>query len=163
MGYTTNFRGKVEITPPLSAAQILYINKFCNTRRMKRDPAIAIGMPDPLGRALNMPIGEDACYFVGGTGHAGKGRDPSILDFNRPPEGQPGLWCKWEVTDDGRFLQWNGAEKFYDYTEWVRYLIEHIFAAWGCVLNGEIEWRGEREGDEGVITVRVNVVTSRKK
>jgi hypothetical protein len=162
MGYTTSFRGKAEINPPLTAAQILYLRKFCNTRRMKRDPVLALQLPDPLGKALNMPIGDEAGYFVGGTGHSGQDRDLSVLDFNQPPVGQPGLWCSWDVTDDGRYLQWSGAEKFYDYVEWLRYLVEHFFSAWGCVLNGEIEWRGEHREDTGVIKVQCNVVSSIK-
>ena len=162
MGYTTDFRGKVEITPPLTAAQFLYVNKFGDTRRMKRDPAVALQLPDPVGTALNMPIGDDAGYFVGGAGLCGQDKDASILDCNRPPTGQPGLWCQWEVTDDGRSLQWNGTEKFYEYVDWMNYLIEHFFGPWGCMLNGEIEWQGEREDDLGVIKVHNNIVTTNR-
>lgn len=161
MGYTTEFRGRVEIAPPLTAAQILYVNKFCNTRRMKRDAKKAAEMPDPLRIAVNLPIGDEAGFFVGGLGYAGQDRDPSILNYNEPPKGQPGLWCQWEITDDGRYLQWNGAEKFYNYVEWMAYLIDHVFKSWRCVLTGRIEWQGEEEGDTGVIVLKENVVSSR--
>ncbi len=161
MGYTTSFRGKVEINPPLTTAQILYVNKFGETRRMKRDPVKTAELPDPVGKALNMPIGDDAGYFVGGSGLCGQDRDASVVDFNKPPIGQPGLWCQWEVTDNGLFLQWNGTEKFYEYVEWLRYLIDHFFVPWGCVLNGEIGWQGEDENDMGVIKVADNIVATR--
>jgi hypothetical protein len=160
MGYTTESRGKVAVVPPLSAAQILYVNTFSRTRRMKRDPAKAALLSDPVGKALNMPIGDDAGYFVGGIGFCGQDKDESILDSSEPPKGQPGLWCQWEVTADGGYLQWNGTEKFYDYVEWMRYLIEHFFAPWGHVLNGAMDWQGENEDDTGVITVIDNVVTT---
>ncbi len=162
MGYTTEFRGKMEITPPLSVAQLHYVNKFSNTRRMKRDAAKAAPLADPIGKAINMPIGEEACYFVGGSGFAGQDDDASVIDHNTPPVGQPGLWCQWVVTEDGRYLQWYGTEKFYNYVEWMRYLIEHFFQPWGCTLNGEIEWQGEKEDDIGAIKVKGNVVTSRE-
>lgn len=161
MGYTTEFQGKVEINAPLSTAQALYVNKFSSTRRMKRDAAKALQLADLVGKAINMPIGEEACYFVGGSGFAGQDDDASVIDHNEPPVGQPGLWCQWVVADDGRYLQWNGTEKFYNYVEWMRYLIEHFFQPWGCTLNGEIEWQGENEDDIGLIKVTENVVTSR--
>jgi hypothetical protein len=160
MGYSVEIHGEVRIGPPLSAAQVQYVNQFCGTRRMKRDPAIAARLPDPIGKAINMPIGDDGAYFVGGTGIAGQDRDPSIVSYNEPPKGQPSLWCSWEVSDDGRHLRWNGAEKFHRYVDWLRYLIENFFAPWGCVLTGEMDWQGDDETDIGVIKVIANKVST---
>ena len=39
---------------------------------------------------------------------------------NTPPFGQPGLWCQWVPTDDGHALVWNGHEKFYRSSGWMR-------------------------------------------
>lgn len=105
MGYTTDFDGAVLIEPPLNAAEIEYLRKFSGTRRMDRE-----GGP----------------YFVDGSGSFGQGSDPDIRDHNRPPAGQPGLWCQWVPTDDGRYLEWDGREKFYDSIEWMQYLIDHF-------------------------------------
>ncbi len=38
---------------------------------------------------------------------------------------------------------WNGAEKFYNYVEWLQYLIDKILAPRGYTLNGECQWFGE--------------------
>lgn len=35
MGYTTTFYGQVAVEPPLSAKEIVYLNKFAETRRMR--------------------------------------------------------------------------------------------------------------------------------
>lgn len=160
MGYTTEFEGQVRIDPPLEPVQIMYINKFSATRRMKRDAQKAEAMPDPVRGRARLPVGKHGGYFVGGAGFRGQNHDDSIIDYNVPPEGQPGLWCNWEVTDDGAFVQWDGAEKFYDYVEWMAYLIEHFFKPWKRRLDGEIRWQGEGHGDTGIMVVRDNAITT---
>jgi hypothetical protein len=113
-------------------------------------------------------------YFVDGTGYAGQGRDADIRDFNSPPDGQPGLWCKWEPTADGAAIEWNGQEKFYDAPEWMAYLVDHFlrpgahaqgepgFAefTFDHVLNGVIDAQGEEPSDTWRLTVRDNTVSA---
>ena len=53
----------------------------------------------------------------------------------------------------------DGNEKFYEYEEWLRYLIKHFFEPSGYILNGEIEFQGEDYDDFGIIYVKDNVVT----
>jgi hypothetical protein len=103
MGYTTEFDGSVSISPPLNAHEIAYLRKFATSRRMDR----ARGP-----------------YFVDGSGPFGQGHDDDIRDFNKPPGGQPGLWCRWEPTKDGTAITWSGVEKFYNSEEWMTYLID---------------------------------------
>lgn len=158
MGYSTDFSGSVKIEPPLTPEQVAYINKFGNTRRMKRNPEIAAKMPDPVREAVGLPIGEDGGYFTGGLGSYGQDDDESVIYGNGRPAGQPGLWCQWEVTETE--LRWNGGEKFYSYVDWLKYLIQHFFKPWGRVLNGEIEWYGEDCTDTGIIEVKNNEVAS---
>lgn len=132
--------------------------------------------------------GKDGEYFVGASGFAGQDRDASVLDYNTPPgqigyddkkmdfdkrwkenerraekgECQPGLWCQWVVEgDDEQVLQWDQGEKFYNYVEWLKYLINHFFSKWGVLLNGEIEWYGEDRSDMGKIIVKDNKVTTK--
>lgn len=31
----------------------------------------------------------------------------------------PGIWCQWIINSNNK-LEWNGAEKFYYYVEWLR-------------------------------------------
>lgn len=151
MGYTTNFSGEFVLSEDLSLPQERYLRALSDTRRMKRDPVIAGSLPDPLRVAVDLPIGEEGCYFVGGGGFAGQDRDSSILDYNEPPRGQPGLWCQWEPSSGGSSIVWNGAEKFYNYLEWLRYLLDHFLLPWGYELTGEVDWSGEDPSDQGKI------------
>ena len=70
----------------------------------------------------------------------------------------PGIWCQWIIADDNK-LKWNGGEKFYNYVEWLRYLIDNFFEKWDIKLNGTIKWRGEDMNDIGKIVVEDNKVT----
>lgn len=74
----------------------------------------------------------------------------------------PGIWCDWAPTEDGMGIEWNGAEKFYDYVEWLQYIIDNFIKHWGYVLNGEVTWEGEGSGDLGKIIVKDNVVTHKR-
>lgn len=176
MGYSTDFEGKLKIEPALKQEQINYINKFSETRRMKRNAQIAAGLPDPVRLEAGLPIGHEGAYYVGASGDFGQEKDASIIDYNRPPgnedmvsigkididKTQPSLWCQWVVSEDGTELSWDGGEKFYRYVQWLEYLILHFFSEWGVKLNGEISWRGEDSGDEGTIIVENNKVSTKE-
>jgi hypothetical protein len=94
--------------------------------------------------------------------YASQERDESVVDGNNEPVGQPGLWCGWTINEEGDTILWDGVEKFYNYIEWLQYLIDSFFGPWGYLLNGSIRWRGEEFDDCGVITVEDNVVTVRE-
>jgi len=81
---------------------------------------------------------------------------------HRHDAGMPGYHCDWVPTKDGEHIEHNNRENFYDYIEWLEYLIEHFFKPWGITVNGEVTWQGEEVGDLGVITAKNNVVTSKK-
>lgn len=163
MGYTTEFDGSFSVTPPLKPEHVAYLTKFSETRRMKRDATQSLKMSDPVREAVGLPVGEEGAYFVGGGGFFGQDEDSSVLAPNRPPTGQPGLWCKWIPTEDGSSIEWDGNEKFYDYIEWIQYLITHFTKPWGYTVNGSVEWGGEERGDTGIITVTDNTVKAAKK
>lgn len=74
----------------------------------------------------------------------------------------PSHYCQWVPNADGAGLQWDGGEKFYDYTEWLRYIVEQFLKPWGYILNGEVKWQGEQGSDFGMLVVRDNVVTARE-
>ena len=80
MGYTTTFSGGIVIDPPLNKAEIDYLNKFSETRRMNRT---------------------SGPYFIDGSGDFGQGCDKDIIDYNKPDASQPGLWCQWVPTKNG--------------------------------------------------------------
>jgi len=135
-----------------------YLTAFSQTRRMRRDPAKAQRLPDPVRETAGLPLGPEGTYFVGGGGSYGQEHDESVLDYNRPPTGQPGLWCQWVPDKSWTALVWNGGEKFYDYVPWLEYLLEHFLGPWGYLVNGEITWQGEEETDRGRILITDNCV-----
>jgi hypothetical protein len=143
MGYTTQFSGKFNFNGPLSAPLYSFLKKLNATRRMQRDVE---------------GYGIQGEFYVDGGGSYGQGNEKNILNYNQPPSTQPGLWMKWEPTSDFMGLQWDGVEKFYDYTEWLVYLIEKIFKPNKYVLNGKMLYQGEEVGDSGIIGIIDNVV-----
>lgn len=141
MGVDTYFEGSFKLDRPLEPAQRAYLQRFSQTRRMKRDVGKLQDVADPTREAAGLPLGPEGAYFVGGGLH---GYDhPSVINGNEPPQDQPGLWCKWVSSEDGQEIIWSGAEKFYWFVEWLEYLIEHFLVPWGYVLNGEAKWEGK--------------------
>lgn len=158
MGYDTNFRGEFNLDKPLSPEHKAYLLKFAETRRMKRKQTIASKIHDPIRVAAGLPIGKEGGYFVAAKGHCGQADDDSVVDHNTPPEGQPSLWCQWVPNSDGTAIEWDGGEKFYEYVDWIDYLVENFIKPWGYTLNGEVYWAGEDNGDLGRIVIKDNAI-----
>jgi hypothetical protein len=160
MGYTTEFTGKFNLDKPLAPEHFSYLRKFNDTRRMKRSEVVAARLQDPVRVATGLPVGEEGEFFVGAGGMAGQDRDESVVDYNRPPKTQPGLWCGWTVNDHANAIIWDGAEKFYNYVEWLKYIVEKFLKPWGYVLYGNMRWQGEDMSDTGYIVVKDNEVST---
>jgi len=160
MGYTTKFEGCFELDRQLDEAHYEYLVLFSETRRIRRSKELAEKLKDPVRIKANLPIGEDGAYFVGGTGFAGQDNDKSVINYNGSPTGQPGLRCQWVPNEDGTAIEWDGGEKFYDYIDWIKYLVDNFLGPWGYKVNGEVNWSGEEAGDTGTITIKDNVVTA---
>lgn len=149
MGYTTEFRGQINIDPPLNDEEMVYLQRFNETRRMNRTKGP---------------------YFVDGKGFHGQDHEADIIDYNNPPKGQPGLWCQWIPNEDGTALVWDEGEKFYDSVEWMEYIIEHFlapdakakgeldFLQANHILNGVIKAQGEDFDDRWKMIVENNKV-----
>ena len=158
MGYTTDFDGCFKVEPALEPKHREYLDEFAASRRIKRDPDKASWISDPVRALVGLPVGPEGGYFVGGQKIIKEGYDNSVMDYNRPPESQPGLWCQWVPNDDGTAIEWDQSEKFYDYAEWIEYLIEHFLKPWGYKLNGTVHWYGEEQSDLGKIVIKDNEV-----
>jgi hypothetical protein len=159
MGYTTDFAGKWTVSPQLKPEHAAYLKKFAETRRMERNEVKTRAKPDPIRQAAGLPVGEWGAYFVGSEAFGGQDfDDESVTSSKCPPPGQPGLWCQWVPTSDGNGITWDGGEKFYDYQEWLQYLIDHFLEPWGYTLNGDVKWQGEQGDDAGVIRVTDNKI-----
>lgn len=159
MGYDTYFNGTLTFNKPISFNLAHYINNFSNVRHMERNnEKIKEIFLDWESKCYKGNLGINGEYFIGGKGFMGQDRDASVLNNNYPSRTQPGLWCQWIINDNGE-LEWDGNEKFYNYVEWLEYLIGNFFAPEGYILNGTIEFQGEDEDDFGSIVVKDNVVT----
>jgi hypothetical protein len=144
MGYTTSFDGAFDIVPKLTKKDNDFLRKFSDSRR--------VGWKDKGNE-----FGTDGEWFVG-AGASPNYNDKGIIHYNEPPATQPGLWCNWAPGASGEILQWNGAEKFYEYVLWLKYLIDNYLAPRGYVLNGVCFWAGEEDVDKGKIVVKNNKV-----
>lgn len=149
MGYDTEFRGYVTIDPPLNTDERSYMKDFCESRRVRR----LDGKPYVITR-----------------------NHDDVESQNGPPEGQPGLWCDWRVSDDGMIIEWSGMEKFYNADQWMRYLIDHFLSpgayaqqdtdqdlrlgnfTFNHIVNGVIYAQGEDPDDKWMLSVENNAV-----
>jgi hypothetical protein len=147
MGYSTDFSGKFNLNKQLSPVDQTFLTKFAETRRMKRK--------------MGPEYGVEGEFYVDGGGEFGQAHDATVLDHNKPPVTQPGLWCQWVPTEDSKAIKWDGSEKFYNYVEWIIYLIDKILAPRGYILNGEVIWQGEEDSDRGKIVVKNNMVSTK--
>lgn len=172
MGYTTYFEGEIRIDPPLNEGEANYLRRFNRSRRMTTSAGPYFADP-----------GSDFGQFgwSGGTFERAGGVKITVIDANRPPDGQPGLWCQWTPTDDGAALVWDEGEKFYDSPEWMKYIIDHFLRpgavlsgrspaelesaipefrefTFNHVLDGEIHAQGEEPDDQWMLVVETNRV-----
>jgi len=150
MGYHTEFNGDFSVDKPLDDATFALLKGLACTRRMKRkglDPAV---------------YGVDGEFYYKEGSDMGQEHDDNIVDYNTPPSTQPGLWLQWTPLDDRITIEWDGGEKFYNYVEWLEYIVDKILAPRGYKLSGEVYWDGEDSEDKGKITVKNNKIVARQ-
>lgn len=138
MGYTTEFEGRFDLNKKLDDDTFDFLAKLSDTRRMKRSF-------------------KEESYGIEGEFYV-EDDEENVTDPNTPPSTQPSLWCDWAPTVDGKGIEWNQAEKFYNYVEWLKYLIERVLKEKGYILNGTVKYQGEDEEDKGFIVVEDNIV-----
>lgn len=138
MGYTTDFEGVIELDKPLTEEDNDFLMKFSGCRRMVRN-------------ICEHQYGIEGEWFV-------NDESTGVKDYNKPPKTQPGLWCQWKPTDDGKGIEWDGGEKFYESETWMKYLIEGFLKPKGYKCNGEILAQGEEIHDRWRLIVKNNKV-----
>jgi hypothetical protein len=156
MGYTTEFDGEFFLDKELTDAHYNYLVAFANIRHLERRANGNVLKPDPIRETAGLPYNPD--YYVGDDG---EGRFDDIIDINKPPKDVPGLYCQWVPTEDRQGISWDGGEKFYEYIEWLEYLIKHFLSPWGYTVSGVVRFRGEDFDDMGELTVEDNKVDMR--
>ena len=149
MGYTITFHSAFVLDRELDDDTFTFLKKLNDTRRMKR--------------AVGPEYGVEGEFYVDGGGMCGQAEESNIVDYNTPPSTQPGLWCQWVPTEDRRYIQWDGGEKFYNYVKWLQYIIDKILQPEGYVLNGQVAWVGEDSSDQGIMVVKDNKITTLEK
>lgn len=159
MGYNTEFSGEITSNICFDNETKKFIQGLSQTRRMMRDPHL---LSKRLGISYEKCIGlygSQCQHYFGDRGFAGQIETNDIINYNKPPASQPSLWCSWTVGDDNRSLVWNRSEKFYEYIDWMKYIVKELDSR-GYNLNGEINWVGEESDDRGSIIVNNNRVES---
>lgn len=86
-----------------------------------------------------------------------------LLEFNEEPNSIPGdhpsSYMQWVPSETLDAIVWDQEEKFYNYTEWLVWLMGWMQSI-GVVANGTLAWSGEEVGDVGQIIVAENAVTA---
>ena len=77
-------------------------------------------------------------------------------------DGAPDSYCQWEPTRKGDAIEWDGGEKFYNYVEWLQWIINRRLKPWGVAISGEVSWQGEEHGDSGVLSIADGKVVASK-
>jgi hypothetical protein len=149
MGTTTTFEGTFTLDKPLTEAQREYLVAFSEIAhyahgRLDLEDLIE----DHLREAVELPAGPGGAYVVSEEGDSRLGHPPGV----------PGAYCQWTPTEDGSGLEWDGGEKFYDWAEWLTYLVDNFLKPWGLVLNGRVAYQGEKAGDAGYLVCTNNMV-----
>ena len=162
MGYNTDFTGEFKLNRKLNKKVKTLINGISQTRRMKRDV-------EKLAKRLK--ISKEKCIEKYGPNsefyfdpkdidNLGQTNTEDIIDYNTPPGRQPSLWCQWCYDENSKSICWDGGEKFYDYIEWIRYIVEYIIKPQKIYkLNGVVNWYGEEDDDKGTITIKDNEIS----
>ncbi|WP_394941155.1 hypothetical protein [Psychromicrobium sp. YIM B11713] len=148
MGYSTDFSGTLNVTPPLNQAERDFLADFANTRHTSPEGLLFVTQPEG--------------FYVSG---------------NEPQGGKPGIWCHWVAGEDGN-LTWDEEEKTYNHAEWLDWIITDLFGpdsrdfvqqrlsedprlqhfTHDHIVNGIIEASGEDSGDLWRIKVTNNNV-----
>lgn len=158
MGYDTNFFGEFELDKELTKDQHKYLCLFNEKRHFQiKDSFFEKKSKPSVMKNLNIDFGEDGCFYVDEENNL-KYYDSSIIEiaknYNRPPGDCPGLWCGWIPSNDKKHIIWDRVEKFYNYTEWLNFIISKFLNPWEIEIFGSVKFQGEHPNDVGFIRIK---------
>ena len=137
-----------------------YLRKFCASRRMAFNKIAILNRPDPFREAVCLSMGREGGYYVNNPddedGDIGAAHSLSVLDYNRPPLGQPSLHCGWTITKS--LLIWTWDKRSTKHFEWLEYLIDHFFKPWQYRVDGTVSWFNDVANNSGDIVVVNNEI-----
>jgi len=74
-------------------------------------------------------------------------------------KGAPSAYCQWQPTKTLDGIEWDRNEKFYNYVEWLQFIVDNHLKPKGYVLTGSVRYQGEEIGDCGSVSVVDGKVT----
>ncbi len=177
MGYTTDFDGKIVISPKLPDE---FVGGF-NFTTKKRNNTYGDGEQGSFDHLYHSRWGYNSLGDPppeGTTNRLGGWFSPYV--FERPGDYPtrideyarigihrasavtevPSCWNHWQLgqgVDDFTVLEWDGGEKFSEYIEWMKYVLRLIHSDFPqSHFVGTIDWEGEDPTDRGQIIVGEN-------
>lgn len=144
MGYSTDFEGRFSLNRKLDEETHDFLMRFSQTRRMARN--------------VDPKYGIEGEFYAESTNNYGQDKEDNIIDYNFPPRTQPNLWCNWQPSEDGMFIEWTENEKSGYMGEWIQYIITNFLAPKDYVLNGISNAQGEEDDDVWHIVITDNKV-----
>lgn len=177
MGYYTDFSGSFRIKELISRKEIEYFNRFCNTRHMRLNTeCLKKNFPNEVEKySLNGNLGFEGMWYAPGNlgpdfGNSfvldGNHCSSEILKISENKSLYPSmLWCDFVLDPvDGYeklkdknidkfecILNHDGAEKSYDYYEWLVFLCKTLLKNYD--VNGVMVAMGEETGDRNIIVI----------
>ena len=109
-------------------------------------------------------------YTTKFTGHIALSRPltmqeaKQLLEFNEDPDAinegdhPTRSYMQWVPSETLNAIVWDQNEKFYDYEEWLKWLLNWLSVR-GIEASGQLNWSGESSDDIGRITVLDSVMT----
>ncbi|VVU95690.1 hypothetical protein CPAV1605_1445 [seawater metagenome] len=160
MGYTTNFYGEFKLNTTLDKNTADLIKGIATTRRMKRSIPILAKKFNISEELALLKFGIDGEFYFdkGDFCNFGQSEDSTIIDINTPPKRQPSLWCQWYYFETTNSIKWDEGEKFYNYIEWIKYIINVILEPRKYKVTGTVNWQGEDDSDKGTIAIKDNLI-----
>ena len=113
MGYTTYFKGSIDIKP--TDELMNFVNNLSESE-CERSQYFWF-----VGKRVGLEVVHNSGF--------------------RTPE--YAVYMDWIISQNRKCLKWNGMEKFYGYVEYLQLLLDAIFIPLGYVLNGKIYYQGE--------------------
>ena len=154
MSYNTRFNGCLKFNKPVVSELKEYINKFSEIRHIKlKTDEIKLCFPNWKQDSFNGNLGEEGMFFINSSTWG----TAAMEDYNVPPRNCPSLYCQWIINDYNE-LEWDGGEGFYEYVDWLKFLIKYFFNPNGYILNGTIYYSGDDTTDNGRVVVTDNNV-----
>ena len=159
MGYNTEFVGSINIDKKVDIETKQFLKGLSSTRRVSRNIYVLAERLAISAKECLEKYGEYGKHYFD-LESMGQNKTEDVLNYNHPPADQPGLWCDWCLGEDDQSIVWNQSEKFYEYIQWMKYIIKELEMR-GYNLNGTIEWYGEEDDDKGCIEVVNNNVKTK--